>query len=38
MWQKGRMEEVFLMKELGEDAYGSYRRRVPMLIPFLPVG
>jgi protein-S-isoprenylcysteine O-methyltransferase Ste14 len=38
MWQKARMEEVFLMKELGEDAYGSYRRRVPMLIPFLPAG
>jgi protein-S-isoprenylcysteine O-methyltransferase Ste14 len=38
MWQKARMEEVFLMAELGADAYGSYRRRVPMLIPFLPVG
>ncbi|MGD5682443.1 isoprenylcysteine carboxylmethyltransferase family protein, partial [Xanthomonas citri pv. citri] len=24
MWQKGRMEEVFLSKELGEDAYGAY--------------
>ncbi|AWM02906.1 methyltransferase family protein [Bradyrhizobium amphicarpaeae] len=35
MWQKGRMEEVFLSKELGEDAYGTYCRRVPMLIPFL---
>jgi protein-S-isoprenylcysteine O-methyltransferase Ste14 len=38
MWQKARMEEVFLMAELGADAYGSYRRRVPMLIPFLPAG
>jgi len=38
MWQKARMEEVFLMTELGADAYGSYRRRVPMLIPFLLAG
>jgi protein-S-isoprenylcysteine O-methyltransferase Ste14 len=35
MWQKGRMEEVFLSKELGEDAYGAYCRRVPMIIPFM---
>ena len=35
MWQKGRMEEVFLSKELGEDAYGAYCRRVPMIVPFL---
>ncbi len=35
MWQKGRMEEVFLSRELGEDAYGAYCRRVPMIIPFL---
>jgi protein-S-isoprenylcysteine O-methyltransferase Ste14 len=35
MWQKGRMEEVFLSKELGEDAYGAYCRRVTMIIPFL---
>jgi protein-S-isoprenylcysteine O-methyltransferase Ste14 len=28
------MEEGFLTAELGEDAYGSYCRRVPMLIPF----
>jgi protein-S-isoprenylcysteine O-methyltransferase Ste14 len=27
-----------LMTELGADAYGSYRRRVPMLIPFLLAG
>jgi protein-S-isoprenylcysteine O-methyltransferase Ste14 len=38
MWQKARMEEGFLTAELGPDAYGSYRRRVPMLIPFLPPG
>jgi len=36
MWQKARMEEVFLSRELGADAYGAYRRRVPMIIPFLP--
>ena len=36
MWQKARMEEHFLVAELGADAYGSYCRRVPMLIPFLP--
>jgi protein-S-isoprenylcysteine O-methyltransferase Ste14 len=36
MWQKARLEEGFLMKELGEEAYGRYRRRVPMLVPFLP--
>ena len=34
-WQKARMEEGFLTAELGADAYGSYCRRVPMLIPFL---
>jgi protein-S-isoprenylcysteine O-methyltransferase Ste14 len=38
MWQKARMEEGFLTAELGEDAYGSYCRRVPMLIPLLPPG
>ena len=36
MWQKARMEEGFLTTELGADAYGSYCRRVPMPIPFLP--
>ena len=36
MGQKARMEEGFLTAELGADAYGSYCRRVPMLIPFLP--
>lgn len=34
--QKARMEESFLSTELGADAYGSYCRRVPMLVPFLP--
>jgi protein-S-isoprenylcysteine O-methyltransferase Ste14 len=36
MWQKARMEEGFLTQELGADEYGSYCRRVPMLVPFLP--
>jgi len=35
-WLKARSEERFLAAELDSDAYGSYRRRVPMLIPFLP--
>jgi len=36
LWQKARMEEGFLMTEFGADVYGPYRRRVPMLVPFLP--
>ena len=32
-WLKGRAEEHFLMAELGADAYGAYRCRVPMLVP-----
>jgi protein-S-isoprenylcysteine O-methyltransferase Ste14 len=36
LWQKARMEEGFLSAELGADAYEPYRRRVPMLVPFLP--
>jgi protein-S-isoprenylcysteine O-methyltransferase Ste14 len=35
LWLKARVEERFLMVELGPDHYGSYSRRVPMLIPFL---
>jgi hypothetical protein len=34
-WQKARMEEGFLSVELGTEAYGLYRRRVPMIVPFL---
>jgi protein-S-isoprenylcysteine O-methyltransferase Ste14 len=34
---KARLEERFLMQELGADAYDGYRRRVPMLVPFWPV-
>jgi protein-S-isoprenylcysteine O-methyltransferase Ste14 len=36
LWRKASMEEGFLTAELGADAYGRYRRRVPMLFPFLP--
>ncbi len=38
MWQKARLEEGFLTTELGAEAYGLYRKRVPMLVPFLPGG
>jgi protein-S-isoprenylcysteine O-methyltransferase Ste14 len=38
LWLKARAEERFLMAELGPDAYGPYRRRVPMLVPFLRRG
>jgi protein-S-isoprenylcysteine O-methyltransferase Ste14 len=37
-WLKARAEESFLTAELGAEAYGAYRRRVPMLVPFLPAG
>ncbi|MBY0420832.1 MAG: isoprenylcysteine carboxylmethyltransferase family protein, partial [Parvularculaceae bacterium] len=33
---KALLEERFLGEELGPEAYGAYRRRTPMLIPFLP--
>ena len=36
LWLKARSEECFLTAELGPEAYGSYCRRVPMLVPFLP--
>jgi protein-S-isoprenylcysteine O-methyltransferase Ste14 len=35
LWVKARAEERFLLTELGPDAYESYRRRVPMLVPFV---
>jgi protein-S-isoprenylcysteine O-methyltransferase Ste14 len=35
LWVKARAEERFLAAELGPDAYESYRRRVPMLVPFV---
>jgi protein-S-isoprenylcysteine O-methyltransferase Ste14 len=33
---KARLEERFLREQLGAEAYDSYRRRVPTLIPFGP--
>jgi protein-S-isoprenylcysteine O-methyltransferase Ste14 len=36
VWLKARTEERFLVAELGPEIYDAYRRRVPMLIPFLP--
>ncbi len=38
LWLKARAEERFLMDELGPQIYGDYRRRVPMLVPFLHWG
>ncbi len=38
LWLKARVEERFLTAELGTDTYGDYRRRVPMLVPFVPAG
>jgi protein-S-isoprenylcysteine O-methyltransferase Ste14 len=38
VWMKARTEERFLATELGADCYEAYRRRVPMLVPFLPRG
>ena len=35
-WVKARLEEGFLSEQLGAEAYDSYRRRVPMLVPFGP--
>jgi protein-S-isoprenylcysteine O-methyltransferase Ste14 len=35
-WIKARLEEQFLRNELGSETYDSYRRRVPMLVPFGP--
>jgi len=36
LWVKARAEERFLSTELAPETYESYRRRVPMLVPFLP--
>ncbi len=36
LWLKAHLEEGWLRQELTPDAYDSYRRRVPMLLPFMP--
>jgi protein-S-isoprenylcysteine O-methyltransferase Ste14 len=38
LWIKARVEERFLTAELGVEVYDTYRRRVPMLVPFMPAG
>ena len=38
LWMKARLEEDWLRQELDAGAYDSYRRRVPMLLPFGPSG
>jgi protein-S-isoprenylcysteine O-methyltransferase Ste14 len=35
-WLRARLEERFLREELGQEAYDTYAKRVPMLIPFWP--
>ena len=34
---RAKLEERFLRRDLGDDAYTGYRRRVPMLIPFAKI-
>ena len=34
LWQKGRMEERFLLAEFGNE-YAAYQRKVKFLIPFV---
>lgn len=35
---RAKLEERFLRRDLGEETYAAYRRRVPMLIPFAKAG
>jgi protein-S-isoprenylcysteine O-methyltransferase Ste14 len=35
-WVKAKLEERFLSEQLGAEAYGAYRRKVPMLVPCGP--
>ena len=36
LWFKARLEEQFLIEELGAVAYGAYKARTPMLVPRMP--
>ena len=36
VWMKARLEETWLTGHLEAGAYEQYRRKIPMLIPFLP--
>ena len=38
IWMKARLEETWLAQELGAEAYGGRRRRLPMLVPLGPKG
>jgi protein-S-isoprenylcysteine O-methyltransferase Ste14 len=38
LWLKARAEEGFLAVELDQEAYSKYRRRIPMLVPFMSRG
>jgi len=38
LWMKARLEELWLVEELGAGTYADYRKRVPMLIPFAKRG
>jgi protein-S-isoprenylcysteine O-methyltransferase Ste14 len=36
LWLKARVEEHFLLEELGAEAYSDYKARTPMLVPRVP--
>ena len=36
LWLKARVEEQFLVEELGAVVYGAYKARTPMLVPRIP--
>jgi protein-S-isoprenylcysteine O-methyltransferase Ste14 len=36
LWLKARVEEQFMVEELGAEAYDAYRARTPMLVPRMP--
>ena len=35
LWRKARFEQHYLTIELSSEAYASYCRRVPMIVPFI---